>query len=205
MEDREEPGSRESSDEELLETTRDGGTAAFGELYRRHGPALLAYAGRVGGPAEADDLVAHAVERTLNALRDGLGPRESFTAYVRLAIRNAFINQCRLEQQQRRSLVGSAESCLVGLDLGLAVVARVASSAETQLMTEIDAALVRAAVAELPAGWRHILVRIYFEDASWAEVAEELAIAPHAARQRCLRARRGLQRILVEVPGGFAA
>lgn len=120
---REGPASQECSDEELLETTRDSGTAAVGELCRRHGPALIAYAGRVGGPAEADDLVAHAVERTLNALRDGLGPRESFTAYVRLAIRNASINQGRLEQRQRRSLVGSAERCPVGLDAGLAVVA----------------------------------------------------------------------------------
>ncbi len=62
------------SDAELLAEAREGGAAAFTELYVRHHAAAQRLAQGYRRLGDPDDLVNGAFERVLAALRRGSGP-----------------------------------------------------------------------------------------------------------------------------------
>lgn len=171
----------------LLARAREGESAAFAELYRRHAGSLAAYAIDLAGPSDADDLVAEALARTWVLLAGGAGPARGFSAYLRRAVRNQYLNHLR--SHARIDRVPDPEAAL--LALGRADLP-VHASAEARALAAAERARVRAAVASLPERWRTVLVRLYFEDAPLARVADDLGLRPGAAAQLALRARRGL-------------
>ncbi|RCG19002.1 hypothetical protein DTL70_25745 [Streptomyces diacarni] len=64
------------------------GQAALDELYRRHHPAVLAYARTCcRDPHTAEDLGSEAFTRTLQAVRAGGGPTEAWRPYLLTAVR----------------------------------------------------------------------------------------------------------------------
>ncbi|TDC64834.1 RNA polymerase sigma factor, partial [Streptomyces hainanensis] len=76
------------NDTALLARARDGDSAAFAELYRRHRRTVWLHA-RGGGLTDqaADDLTGEAFTRTLAAVRAGGGPRTSVRDYLLAMVR----------------------------------------------------------------------------------------------------------------------
>mgnify|MGYP003351145264 FL=1 len=66
----------------LLSRVRGGDIDAYGQLFERHRGAAVAFAGRLAGPRHADDLVAEAFAKVLDALQRDLGPTVSFRSYL---------------------------------------------------------------------------------------------------------------------------
>ncbi|MCW2855225.1 MAG: polymerase sigma factor ylaC [Marmoricola sp.] len=183
------------TDLELLEEARGGNTGAFSELYCRHRPAMLGVARRLGGPGLAEDLVSESVTKIWLKLQQGEGPRTSFVGYASAAIRNEFFTEVR--RAQRLSFVGDSEDWIQITDS--AVVARIPST-ETSVLHTLDETRIHRAIDALQPRWRHVLVRIYFDDASSEQVAAELGLQVNAIHQLAFRARRGLRRSLVNQP-----
>ncbi|MCW2752903.1 MAG: rpoE [Marmoricola sp.] len=183
------------TDLELLAEARDGDSDAFSELYCRHRSAMLGVARRLGGPGLAEDLVAESVTKIWLKLQQGAGPRTNFVGYASAAIRNEFFTEVR--RAQRLSLVGDCEDWIQISDS--AIVARTPST-ETSVLHTFDETRIHRAIDALQPRWRHVLVRIYVDDASWEQVAAELGLHVNATHQLAFRARRGLRRSLVNQP-----
>jgi RNA polymerase sigma factor (sigma-70 family) len=170
----------------LLAATRAGESRAFAELYRRYRGTLMAYAERLAGPSDAEDLVSEAMAAAWRQLKEGAGPERSFLTYVKVSIRNQHLNRVR---RPALLLVDDPDSVSMRQRRPEALVA---PSAETTLLERWQLEELRRALDRLPAPWRRVLVRTYLDGLSWIDVADELQILPGAARQLGLRARHGL-------------
>src|SRR3954463_4155888 len=83
------------SDEDLVATALAGETAAFDELARRHGPALLRLASSMIGDAdEAGSLVQEAMARVLTLL-ETYDPARPFGPWLRGIVLNLCRNHLR--------------------------------------------------------------------------------------------------------------
>jgi RNA polymerase sigma-70 factor (ECF subfamily) len=154
----------------------------FGQLYREHGRAILAYAlRRVGNPEDAADVVAETFLIAWRRLGDvPAGDKARLWLYA--VGRRVLANQHRAEQ--RRTRLGE----------------RLAESLRTELATHPapsgEAAEVLRAMGELDDEDRELLLLVCWEALSPAEAARVLGISSLAARSRLHRARRRLQTLL---------
>lgn len=77
------------ADAALIERAREGDTAAFGELWKRHHKAGLNAARSIAPHLDADDLVSDAFAKILVRLDQGDGPTSGFRPYLYQVIRNS--------------------------------------------------------------------------------------------------------------------
>lgn len=83
-------------DERLLEAARGGDDDAFSQLYEKYVGEARAYASKVAGDSQAQDLVNEAFSRVWTKVRAGGGPGpDSFLWYLLAAIRNLNVSQLR--------------------------------------------------------------------------------------------------------------
>jgi RNA polymerase sigma factor (sigma-70 family) len=91
---------RDADDDTLLGWARDGDEHAFAELYQRHARAAHDYARRLSmrhlHRDAADDLVAEAMRKILEAISGGSGPVQEFRRYLFTAVRSVAYTQSRL-------------------------------------------------------------------------------------------------------------
>ena len=80
-------------DNELIALTRTGAEDAFGELWKRYYGAAKARAWSLVNHADVDDVVSEAFLKTLEAIRRGKGPVDSFRPYLYVAIRTSAANR----------------------------------------------------------------------------------------------------------------
>src|SRR5437763_15693743 len=89
-----------ASDPELIASVRGGSPDAYRALYQRHVPAAFRLAHQLAGSAaEAEDLVADAFARVLDALRAGRGPDSAFRAYLLTALRHVAYDKARRDRR----------------------------------------------------------------------------------------------------------
>lgn len=104
-----------ADDDTLLGWARAGDQRAFGELYQRHARAAHDYARRLSlrhlQRDAADDLVAEAVRKILEAMAGGMGPIREFRRYLFTAVRSIAYTQSRIARTS--PLDGAAD---VGVD-----------------------------------------------------------------------------------------
>lgn len=86
---------RSLPDTELTALTRQGETDAYQELWQRHERSGHLTASRFGDEATAQDLVAEAYLRILEAIQRGGGPSGAFRPYLYTTIRNLARTQAR--------------------------------------------------------------------------------------------------------------
>ncbi|MFJ8819262.1 MULTISPECIES: RNA polymerase sigma factor [Amycolatopsis] len=168
------------SDDDLLGEARGGDREAFAVLVRRHQAAVLRYASSVARcPADAQDLTADALVRTMLALEGGGGPATNFPAYLRTTVRRLAID------------LGARNGRAVAAGLSPVIVEPRTPSLDEQL--EGDRNLAEAFTA-LPARWRQVLWMVEVLGHRPQDVAAELGIAPAAACSLLWRARTALRR-----------
>ncbi|MFE4467684.1 RNA polymerase sigma factor [Leifsonia sp. NPDC056824] len=169
-------------DDDLVARSREGDTASFAELWRRHSDAGRRFAATVTSAFDADDLVAEAFARIFRALRNGNGPVRGFRAYLYTTIRNA------------AAAWGSARQEVAVEDPG-----EYRDEPWTDDHQDVvwERSRVAAALGALPERWRSALWYSEVEQLTSTEVAGVLGISPNAAAALTYRAREGLRRAWV--------
>ncbi|MGW9524769.1 sigma-70 family RNA polymerase sigma factor [Streptomyces diastaticus] len=184
------------SDEALAAALRDGADrGATEELYRRHAPAVLAYARLCcRDPHTAEDLASEAFTRTVQAVRGGKGPAHAWRPYLLAVVRHtaadwaAQARRVELEPgfgEWLDSLAGPAGEGPAG--------ARREPSAEERAVRAEDGGMIAAAFRSLPERWRAVLWHSVVEEEPAARVGRLLGLTPSGVASLTSRAREGLR------------
>ena len=171
----------DASDMELVEYTREGDSAAFGELWIRHSPAGRAVAR--SHRFDADDLLSEAFARVLHAITSGGGPTAAFRPYLFTTIRNVSMQWARA-----KSADASEELDLIADP----------STEEDASLAALDRSLTVSAFRSLPTRWQEALWYSEVEQLSPAEVAPLLGMKANAVSALTYRAREGLRQAWIQ-------
>jgi RNA polymerase sigma-70 factor (ECF subfamily) len=193
----------------LLDRVRAGDATAFGELFARHRPGLVEFLRnhfdpRLKARADPSDVVQETQMEAYRRLADYLARRPmSFrvwlhkTAYDRLGMLR------RRHLGAGRRAVGREAALPEASSDGLArKLAGRGTSPSREAERAERAAVVRRALARLPADDREILLMRTYEELPYGEIAVLLDVTPAAARQRHGRALVRLSRLLSEAGFG---
>jgi RNA polymerase sigma factor (sigma-70 family) len=167
---------RTQPDEHLIAMARDGATAPFDEIVRRHRPALIAFAGTLAPPSRAEDVVQESLLKAFAALRDGAEP-ELLRAWLFRIVRNTAIDEQRGLRHHEQ-----LDENYDGVEQPPQALAR-----REQL------AALMAAMADLPAAQRDAIVKRELEGRGHEEIGHALDLSPGAVRQLIYRARHTLR------------
>ena len=177
---------RERDDAELINNTRAGDSAAYGELYRRHYRAGCAAAQALThNRSDTDDVTSEAFARVLRASQSGGGPDVSFRPYLVAAVRNVFYDRVRCNRESPSEHMDDEVN---------------PSQRDSEVDREDHSAFASVALAALPARWRQVLWHIEVEGRSTAEIGQLLGIAPNAVAALAYRAREGLREAYLRAP-----
>ncbi|MGW4983061.1 sigma-70 family RNA polymerase sigma factor [Streptomyces mirabilis] len=180
-----------ASDEELTRAIRasgrhsDGAAGALDELYRRHRPAVLAYARtccRDGHTAE--DLASEAFARTLQAVQAGRGPESAWRPYLLSVVRRTAADWAATAR--RTALSPDFERWMES--------APVEESSEERVLRQEDDALLVRGFRSLPERWQAVLWHTVVEGESAEQVGALLGISPSGVGSLAARAREGLRK-----------
>ena len=186
----------DAGDAELLARLRAGDDAAFESWVRRESPRLLAVARRIlRSDEDADDALQDAFVSAWRNLASFEGGARLSTWLHRIVV-NAALMRLRSKKRRRED---SIEELLPGFAEDghhLASVSPMRDTAEDEIASAEIAAIVRAAIDELPESYRVVLVLRDVEGLDTAETAAALGIGPDAAKMRLHRARQALRTLL---------
>ena len=147
-------------------------------LVRDHHEELYRYGYRLSGnQPDAEDLVQHTflvAQQKLGQVRDAACTR----SWLFTVLRNHFLKTLR---KQQRFVAGSEEIEFDSLP------------EEVPEELAVDSESLQAALDELPADYRAVVVMFYFEDCSYKEIASRLEIAQGTVMSRLWRAKRHLR------------
>jgi len=165
-----------SSDEALMLEFQKGSTEAFTELFHRYAQRLYGFfRRRLAHPTRAEELTQDVFVAVLKGATR-YEPRALFRTYL-------YSIAVRMLAAERRKAGREA--------------AREANAAEpAQAAQSETAAWVRDAVERLEATEREILMLREYEELSYEEIAEVLAIPVNTVRSRLFRARMALRELL---------
>ena len=167
---------RTQPDERLVATAREGNTAAFDELVRRHRPALTAYAGSLSPSSRAEDVVQDSLLKAYLALQQGADP-ELLRAWLFRIVRNTAIDAQRGVRHHEQ-----LDENYDGVEQPPQALAR---------REQIGA--LTLAIQDLPAAQREAIVQRELEGRGHEEIAEAMSLSPGSVRQLIYRARHTLR------------
>jgi|GEM_PF-1014648 len=173
------------SDADLIAATRDGDTAAYGELYERHVDAARRLARVLAkDSAEADDLVSETFARLLAALRGGRGPDLAFRAYLLTTLRNTFYDRTRRDRKVEFTDDMSKH------DPGEAFDDPAIAGQERRYAAR--------AFHRLPERWQVVLWHTEVEGETAADIAPLLGLTPNGVSALAYRARERLRQMYLQ-------
>ena len=163
------------ADARLADRIRSGDAEALGELYDRYASNALATALRVvGGRDEAEDVVHDAFVAVWRKIDRFDAERGSLRGWLMTVVRNRAIDRVRarrttvdVDDADERSLLRTGPNPTWEDALG-----------------RLNADVLRAALADLPAEQRRALELAYFEGYTYREVAELTGVPPGTANGR---------------------
>src|SRR2546428_4428416 len=182
----------EPSDEALAERVGEGDIVAFATLYDRYARRVYAWATRILGPGDADDATQEVFLRLWDRARQFDRARGLCGAWFAAVSRHEIIGRARRRAREQR-LVVSEE-----IDELLAQAPDPRPSVEARAwMTERDASLA-AAVRELPADQRRVIVMAYFGGLSQSEIAAAISAPLGTVKKRTSLALAKLRRAIAQ-------
>lgn len=165
-------------DAELVRLSRDGSREAFGLLVTHYSRTVRALClARTGHHRDVDDMVQETFLRAYKGLRR-LTDASSFGPYLLQIARNLCVDRLRRQHRRTQSLDE------VELEPELP---------PSHDDTDERLAALRRVVGRLPEAMREALLLFYFEQMSYARMAELLGITEAAVNQRLSRARAQLR------------
>jgi RNA polymerase sigma-70 factor (ECF subfamily) len=184
----------DARDRELVRRVRARDEEAFRKLFRRYGPVTNGLALRmVRQPFVAEEIVQEAflaLWRDPSAYREERG---TFRSWLMSTVHHRAVDAIRREEAQRRRSREADPGNLIQEDIGQAVVE------EADLASWRDRVL--SALQEIPAEQRQVLMMMYFEGKTQAQVADELDLPLGTVKSRTLLGMRRLRGLLVEAEG----
>lgn len=181
----------ERDDAALVEAALSGEDRAFTELMRRHKAPIYRFVRRyVGDPDEAYDLVQETFVAAWAAL-SGFDASRPMPAWLR----RIALNKCRdwgRRRQVRQFFYFAANLETPAAQAITAVESEEPSSAEADLL-RLD-----AAIAKLPPALKEPLILTAFEGLSQRDAADALGLSVKAVETRIYRARKILERLIIE-------
>ncbi len=182
----------QDAERETIRRILSGDVEAYGDLVRRHSPALLRLALRItGNPFDAEEVVQEAF---LHAYRK-LGSfqfRASFGTWVyRIAVNRA-LNHVERRAPLADSIIGGSDDP----DLGEIQIDDTAAGPDRLLLSAEMARQSQDALHSLSSLERTAFVLRHMEERSTQEIADTLHVAPNAANQAVFRAVQKLRRRL---------
>ncbi len=175
------------TDESLLARARAGDEDAFLSIYTRHRVAMYRFACRLVGDASAAEDVTHDCFLSLfkHPERFDAARGASLRTYLFAAVRNLSLKRFRRAAQE--GLIDEA---------GDELAAPVAEQPLSRMLEAELSAAVRAAVENLPALQREVLILFEFENLSLQEIALVVGAEANTVKSRLARGRAGLRRAL---------
>lgn len=178
------------SDNEIMESVRDGSVEKLALLFERHHVALFNFFLRLTGDrAASEDLVQDVFMRILK-YRAGYHGGSKFTVWMFQIARNAHVDWLRKRKGE------------LPLDDQLVESASREPRPERRLETEREADLVRQALERLSPRKREVLMLFRFEELKLREIAEVLGCQVGTVKAQVHRALKDLGRIYGELQGG---
>lgn len=166
---------------ELVNECRNGNRKAQFELYKLYANAMYNVALRiVNDDAEAEDVLQEAFLDAFNRIAD-FRQETTFGLWLKQIVINRAINYLRKRKAE-----------FVGLDEVEIADDPIYDESETTL--KVDA--IKAAMNELPDGYRVVLTLYLFEGYDHEEIAHILKITENTSRSQYLRAKRKLNSLL---------
>jgi RNA polymerase sigma factor (sigma-70 family) len=174
------PGSdlASASDADLLELSKQGSSAAFGELWARHAAAGRTVARSFTSSLDPDDLVAEAFTKIFQLLLKGKGPTGAFRPYLFTAIRNTAASWGRARRETSIDTLESFED---------------PASSEESSLAALDNGLTASAFRALPTRWQEVLWYSEVESMTPAQIAPLLGMSANSVAALSYRAREGLR------------
>ncbi len=179
------PRSPHEADDDLVRQCLDGSREAFGLLVVRHSRAVRAICMARIGHRDADDAVQEVFLRAYRGLGRLQDPSR-FGAFVGQIARNHCTDRLRMAK--------SAAARPISLDeIELEPEDPVLPNDDFQ---DLRLQSLRREVGRLPESQREVLLLFYFQQMSYAAMAETLGITEAAVNQRLSRARQQLRSVL---------
>lgn len=178
--------SDQPSDAPLLAGARRGDPEAVAELYARHHAPLVRLAQRHAfADYSAQDLVAEAFARMLQAVANGHGPTDNARGYLAVSVRNLSARHGRRRAHHHAPTVADEQELLRVPDPSPGV--------DHAVLTEEANRDLLDALAALQPRWREVLLLTHVEELTVAEASRRLGITPAAFTALSYRARRALR------------
>jgi len=183
-----------ATDEALLVLAQGGESAAFETLVHRYTQPLYAFATRILGSADdAADVAQHTFIQCYNAL-----PRLHTDTALRPWFYRVARNRCLDLIRQRRTLPADRPRDDDDELDTFAMIADSGPSLESLAERSDLQRLLAAAIADLPAKYREVVVLRYEGDLTFGEIAETLGIPENSAKTLFQRAKTMLRLALRE-------
>ena len=173
------------ADEDLVRQCLDGSREAFGLLVVRHSRAVRAICMARIGHREADDAVQEVFLRAYRGLRR-LNDASRFRAFVGQIARNHCTDRLRVAKSAAARPISLDEIELEPED----------PTGSTDDFQDLRLQSLRREVGRLPESQREVLLLFYFQQMSYAAMADTLGITEAAVNQRLSRARQQLRTVL---------
>jgi RNA polymerase sigma-70 factor, ECF subfamily len=203
------------TDDELLDTARQGDEGALAALVERHRDRLermvrLRMDRRLQGRVDPADVVQDAYLAVRGKFpRYGADPRLPFFLWLRLEVGQKLVDAHRFhlgaqmrDAGQEVSLHQGALPQVTSLSLAEQLLGRLTTASHAAMRAELKIR-VQEALNTMDAHDREVLILRHFEELSNAETAQVLGIKPSAAVNRYVRALKRLKDVFQGMPGGI--
>ena len=170
------------SDGALIERTRRGDRAAYGELWQRHAPSARTVA-RSFSSLDPDDLVAESFTRIYDAILAGRGPTGAFRPYLFTTVRNTAASWGRARHETTLETLESFED---------------PATSESATLDALDRSTTAQAFRSLPTRWQEVLWYTEVEGMQPAQVAPLVGMNANATAALAYRAREGLRQAWIQ-------
>ncbi len=185
----------EGLDENLVAAHLRGDPAAFGELVRRYGDGVLGYLFHMtGNRDQAEDLFQETFQRVHEKARTFRGG--SFKSWLFTIATRVTIDTARRRKRMPTLSLNAETDCDDDPSPVEMVAARDAADPVDEVVRAEQKEQVRRAIEALPVGQRAALILAYYQQLSYAEVAETLGCSVGAVKTQMSRALAKLARRL---------
>ncbi|WP_448810855.1 sigma-70 family RNA polymerase sigma factor [Agromyces bauzanensis] len=170
------------SDGALLERTRRGDRAAFGELWHRHAASARTVA-RSYSSLDPDDLVAESFTKIYDAVLAGGGPTSAFRPYLFTTLRNTAASWGRGRREANLETLESFED---------------PATTDSATLDALDRSTTAQAFRSLPTRWQEVLWYSEVEAMSPQQIAPLVGMSANATAALAYRAREGLRQAWIQ-------
>lgn len=181
---------------ETIEKAKAGNQMAFSQLLDRYWPEVYHYQlKRTQNENDAEDITIQTFSRAFDKI-DSFDPRYAFSTWLITISKNLHVDLLR---KRKRNVLESSENH--GAD-AIKLILDETPSAEDQLIIEQNLKTLLRYLKKLKPAYREVIDLRYFQEQSYAEIAEQLGEPVNNVKVKLLRAKKLLAGLISEASEG---